>query len=103
VKFQPDVDLYKDHEVEEDRTKTLVSMTEKQELTMDGLRERYCNLYGYREAMHTGFIQMEVVGKYLKDHPCVALDAEAFRWAFIAEYALFSLYQRMSKLETENV
>ena len=54
---------------------------------------------GYREALHAASMLHDGVERFLCEHPCVVLDAAAFRMAQDAATALFNLYQRLGALE----
>lgn len=52
---------------------------------------------GYHEALHTSFIAMDSVERYLMEHPAILGDPEAYKMAHNAFSNLFNLYQYLGE------
>lgn len=90
--------LLTEDEISEEREEAIRELPERCGQTLEDIKNRYQNGYGYREALHTSWIFHENVNMYLAEHPCVILDEEAYRIVRLASELLFELYQRIGRL-----
>lgn len=71
------------------------------DLSIDGVKQRYLGPLGYREALHTAYLVQDFAERHLLAHPTVLLNKRIFDLVYQAVDALALAYQEIGALEPD--